>query len=556
MKARLLAAVDIQDFHLPDEDFGQLKLKLLRSSTSAVEPFAQRPLVYNTRQSSRCQRVRGRRSNCEVRYSESELFTPEPLTTSPHEDSLPLCQSDPTDQSQTEIQKGLNVVNEMKTIASDLMDSRPFCQTETDKSNEKKVESSESENISELHVNQMLKESHMLSEKTSLCPEILNLSPSLTPQMQKGHDPLLPSLGMSPHFLIPGSPIDLRSPLFSSSGVLRSPSSVSPKGCVSPESVSAKTSGIIKNSFFTRSGDQGGSETQNQTQMSQDTMTKVQKTVKPGTPSQNNTTLEYENLNGPERPSSCISEKELERECGFDTESNLECGNKINCTPENEVQLHNIPEPGSDIQTQNHFEMEVKTYERPELRLENQSNAVTNVKQFKSGNVGQTPVETTSLDTSTNRRMETTIGSDNNRTQSEERNTDESDNRTLHEETLTATSFSEAAGCSAVLQEMHTFKVSINYKKSFIDMQSNDMCLIVLLPVNICGWCLSLYSGTGGRMRVGLVFGTVAVGGLVHLCGRRMERLSLGSDEGSSAMESFTHLDICTGNPVCYSISS
>lgn len=488
MKAGLLAAVDIQDFHLPDEDFGQLKLKLLRSSTSAVEPFAQRPLVYNTRQSSRCQRVRGRISNCEVRYSETELFTPEPLTTCSHEDSLPLCQSDPNYQLQTEIQKGLNVVNEIKTISSDLTDSRQFCQTETDKRicNEKKVESSESENIGELHINQMLKESHMLSEKTSLCPEILNLSPSLTPQFQKGQDPLLPSLGMSPHFFIPGSPIDLRSPLFSSSGVLRSPSSVSLKGCVSPESVSVsvKTSRIIKNCFFTKSGDQGGSETQNQTQMSQETMTKVKTTVKPGTPSQNNT--EYENLNGPERESSCISEKELERECGFDTESNLECGNKISCTPENEVQLNNIPEPWSfknlsesDIQTQNNFEMEVKTYKRPELRLEIQSNAVTNVKQFKSGNVGQTPVETTSLDTSTNRRTETTTGSDNNRTQSEERNTDESNNRTLHEETLTATSFSEAAGCSAVLQEMHIFKVSINYKKSFIDMQSNDMCLIV-----------------------------------------------------------------------------
>ncbi|XDV14594.1 hypothetical protein PO909_014825 [Leuciscus waleckii] len=495
MKARLLAAVEIQDFHLPDEDFGKLKLKLLRSSTSAVEPFAQRPLVYNTRQSSRCQRMRGRISNCEVRYSESELFTPEPLTTSSHEDSLPLCQSDPTDQSQTEIQKGLNVVNEIKTISSDLMDSRQFCQTETDKriSNEKRVESSESENIGELHINQMLKESHMLSEKTSLCPEVLNLSPSLTPQMQKGQDPLLPSLGMSPHFLIPGSPIDLRSPLFTSSGVLRSPSSVSLKGCVSPESVSAKTSGIIKNSFFTRSGDQGGSETQNQTQMSQETMTKDKQTVKPGTPSQNNTTLEYENVNGPERESSCISEKELERECGFNTESNLECGNKINCTPENEVQIHSIPEPGSfknlsesDIQTQNNFEIEVKTYKRPELRLEIQSNGVTNVKHFKSGNVGQTPVETTSLDTSTNRRTETTIGSDNNRTQSEERNTDESNNRTLHEETLT-----EAAGCSAVLQEMHTFKAlegGCVLDLCSVRWPSEDWCICVAGEWSVCLW--------------------------------------------------------------------
>lgn len=473
-KTGLLAAVDIQDFHLPDEDFGQLKLERLRLSTSAVEPFAQRPLVYNTRQSSRRQRVSGRIRNCEVRYSECELFTREPLTTSSLEDSLPLCQSAPTNQSQREIQMDLNVVNEMKTISSDLMDSRQFGQTEPDKriSNETKVESSEPENISELHINQMQKESHMPSENTSLCPMILNLSPSLTPQMQKGQDPLLPSLGMSPHFLIPGSPIDLRSPLFSPSGVFRSPSSVSFKGCVSPESVSAKTSGIIKNCSFTNSGDQGGSETQNQTQISQETMTKVQNTVKPGTPLQNNA-LGYENLNSPEKESSCVSENEQERECGFNTKSNLECGNKINCTPENEVQLHNIPDPGrfknlfeSEIQTQNNFEMEVQSNKHPELGSEIQSNAVTDMKQFKSGNVDQTPVETTSLDTSTNRQPDTTIGSDNNRTQSEERNTDASNNRTLlHEETVTATSFSNAAGCSGVLQEMHTFKVSINYKK-------------------------------------------------------------------------------------------
>lgn len=471
-KTVLLAAVDIQDFHLPDDDFGQLKLERLRLSTSAVEPFAQRPLVYNTRQSSRRQRVSGRIRNCEVRYSEGELFTREPPTTSSLEDSLPLCQSDPTDQSQTEIKKDLNAVNEIKTISSDLMDSRQFGQTEPDKriSNETKVESSEPENISELHINQIQKESQMLSENTSLCPVILNLSPSLTPQMQKGQDPLLPSLGMSPHFLITGSPIELRSPLFSSSGVLRSPSSVSLKGYVSPESVSAKTSGIIKNCIFTNSRDQGGSETQNQSQISQETMTKVQNTVKTGTPSQNNTALGYENLNSPEKESSCISENEQERECGFDTKSNLECRNKINCTPENEVQLLNIPDPGSfknlsesEVQTQNNFEMEVQTNKHSELGSEIQSNAVTDVKQFKSGNVDQTPVETTSLDTSTKGRTETRTGSDNNTTQSEERNTDASNNRTLlHEETVTATSFSDAAGCSVVLQEVHTFKVSIN----------------------------------------------------------------------------------------------
>lgn len=48
-------------------------------------------------------------------------------------------------------------------------------------------------------------------------------------------------------------------------------------------------------------------------------------------------------------------------------------------------------------------------------------------------------------------------------------------------------------------------------------------------------------------MCVGFVFGAMAIGGLVHMCGRRMERLPLGSDEGSSVVVSFTHLDIFTG---------
>ncbi|RXN30549.1 partner and localizer of BRCA2 [Labeo rohita] len=56
--------------------------------------------------------------------------------------------------------------------------------------------------------------------------------------------------------------------------------------------------------------------------------------------------------------------------------------------------------------------------------------------------------------------------------------------------------------------------------------------------------------GTGGRMRVGFVFGAMAIGGLVHMCGRRMERLPLGSEERKSVMESCTHLDISTDRHV------
>ncbi|KAL0204177.1 hypothetical protein M9458_002195, partial [Cirrhinus mrigala] len=114
-----------------------------------------------------------------------------------------------------------------------------------------------------------------------------------------------------------------------------SPSSIALMGCVSPESVSAKTRDI-KNLISAKSGDQGGSKTQNQTQISQEAMIEVQNNVKPHMPSQNNTP--------PETKSSCIPENEQKRACSLHTETNHESGNKISCTPGNEVPLHNIPE--------------------------------------------------------------------------------------------------------------------------------------------------------------------------------------------------------------------
>uniref|UniRef100_A0A673M5L8 Acyl carrier protein n=2 Tax=Cyprininae TaxID=2743694 RepID=A0A673M5L8_9TELE len=500
-KTGLLAALDFQDFHLPDEDFGQLKLERLRLSTSVVEPFVQRPLVYNTRQSSRRQRMSGRKSNCEARYSVGELFTPEPLTTSSLEDSLPLCQSDPADQSQTEIEKDLKAVNEIKTFSSDVMDSRQIIKPEPDGSinNERKVEaplkSSETENINEIQSQtKMQKQSHMLPENNSPCLVTLSLSPSLTSHTQKGQDTVLPSLGMSPHFLTPGSPLDLRSPLFSPSGILRSPFSITLTGFVSPD---------IKNRISVKSGDHGGSETQNQTQISQETMTEVQNTVKPRMPSQNNTPPGNENLNGPETKFSCNSVNEQKRECSLDTESNLECENKINCTPENEVQL-NVPEPvifktlfESEIQTKNSSEMDVETYKGSELGSETQSMGLNpNLKLFhcgnKSGAVGQTPVETTSLDTSTYQRTERRTGFDNNSTQLEERNTVPSNNRTLvHEESLTGTSFTDEVHCSAVLQEMHTFKAlegGCVLDLCLVRWPSEDWSICVAGEWSVCLW--------------------------------------------------------------------
>lgn len=108
--------------------------------------------------------------------------------------------------------------------------------------------------------------------------------------------------------------------------------------------------------------------------------------------------------------------------------------------------------------------MDVQTYKGSELGSEFQRIGLNpNVKRFHCGNKlgaeGQTPVETTSLDTSTYQRTERRTSFYNNGTQLEECNTDASNNRTLHEETPSGTSFSDVVCCPVVLQEMHTVKV-------------------------------------------------------------------------------------------------
>ncbi|XP_043097540.1 partner and localizer of BRCA2 [Puntigrus tetrazona] len=501
-KTGLLVAVDFQDFHLPDEDFGQLKLERLRLSTSVVEPFIQRPIMYNTRQSSRRQRTSGRKT--EAHYPVGELFTPEPLTISSLEDSLPLCQSDPDDQSQTEIQKDLNAVNEIKTFSSDLMDSRQIIKPEPDGNvnNERKGEvplkCSETKNSNEVQSQTKTQHSHMPPENNSPCPVRLSLSPSLTSHTQKGQDPVLPSLGMSPQFLTSGSPLGLRSPLFSSSGLLRSPTSITPMGCRSQESISVKI-GDIKNCITVKSGDQGGSKTENQSQISQET--KVQNTVKARLPSQTNTPPGCENLNGLEIESSRITENEQKCECSLDTENRLECRNKINCTQENEVQF-NTSEPvvlknvfESEIQTKNNSETDVETCKVFELGSETQSMGLKpNLTLLHcgktSGAVGQASVESASLDTY--QRTERKTGFDDNCTQSEEQNTVPSNNRTLlHEESLTGTSLTDKVHCSAVLQEMHTFKAlegGCVLELCLLQWPSEDWCICVAGEWSVCLW--------------------------------------------------------------------
>ncbi|XP_056318571.1 partner and localizer of BRCA2 [Danio aesculapii] len=466
----------IQDFHLPDEDFGQLKLARLRLPTSIVEPFPQHPLVYKTRQSNRRQRVR--KCNTEAHCSVGEIFTPEPIITSSFEDSLPLCQSDPIDQSQTEIQKDLHAVIE---ISSALMNG-----TESDEciNNEKKVEvpleSSETEHIKGQQ-SQIQKQSDILSEKTSLSPVILKLSPSLTTHTQKSQDPVLPSLGMSPHFLTPGSPLDLRTPLFSSSGILKSPSSVTFIGCLSPDSVSANISENMKNSNFIKRGGRAevrrGSRIQTPSKISQESITKAQNNVQLDMSSQSNIALGYEHLKSSETPkseTSCISGNELEHESSFDKESNLECGNKTNCTTENEAQLYNNHQLESFNTDQN--------CESSELWCQTQSNATINAKPFhcenESGSVSQTPFDKTSLDTSANQRTERS-------NQSEEFS---SNNLTLFHEQAP---FSDAGHFSTVLEQMHTFKALEDgcvLDLCLVRWPSEDCCICVAGQWSVCLW--------------------------------------------------------------------
>ncbi|XP_051983239.1 partner and localizer of BRCA2 [Xyrauchen texanus] len=493
-KSGLLASIDLQDFHLPDEDFGQLKLERLRLSPSVVEPFAQGPLVHKTQQSSRCQRKGGRKSNCEVHRKDDELFTPEPLDASSSlEDSLSLCQSDPIDQSQTktqntdQLEKHFDIVNNLQTentnsetidetTDKDQVPTTSIDQMHTQTVFNKDFKTSEMEkvmlNISPHAESQI----HMQNESktSSLCPTVLNLSPSLTTHTQRGQDLALPSLGMTPHFLTPGSPIDFHPHLLSPSG----PQRILSLKCVSP----VKTFGNVKTNTSTKSADAAEDQedfgTQSPTQISQEIMTRAQNMVKPGTTPQNNIVPGFEFLIKPESETqaTCISENEWENSCSFNTKSNIECKIQTICTLDIDAQLHSISESESfnivsesaaqikpDFQTQNHPETESQTFEDSELRAKNQSYPIVNVKLphcgDESDDVSQTLLETTSLDTSTNQRTEkqtdcTTIGDKSKGL------TNSSLNKLaqLNEETFPATPLSDASHCSAVLQEIHTFK--------------------------------------------------------------------------------------------------
>ncbi|XP_056619448.1 partner and localizer of BRCA2 [Triplophysa dalaica] len=482
-KIGLLASVDIQDFHLPDEDFGQLKLEKLRMSSSLVEPFVHR--VYNTRRSNRYQTAWGRKDNG------GELFTPEPPTSFTLEDSLPLCQSDPVEQSQIEIQntdqseKHADHVNKPNSRSSDRIDSgeeqtSTIIKTEKTANDEHTVKTQTSGNENVLKVDpevelQMHKQtdSQTLSENSRLCPALLDFSPLLTSHTQRGQDHSLPSLGLTPHFLSQGSPTDLQRLLFSPADSRRSPSSNMPTGCVSPDFVSRKTCGNVKANTSMKSSDptkvEGDTETQNQTEVRHEIIMGAQNNA-------NHSATGYENSIVPETEMKALCIMEREQKCSFDAENNPECKSKINCTSEIEVQPHNLSESAAQHTDRKHTDLKTETHKGMVM---NQSQCVD-----ASGCAGHD--EAISFDTSTNQQTEEKMVCTTNADEAKEHGSD-----FIHLSPVPTIILPKAGHCSSLLREMHTFKAlegGCVLDLCFVRWTAEDLCICVAGEWSVCLW--------------------------------------------------------------------
>ncbi|XP_062865832.1 partner and localizer of BRCA2 [Trichomycterus rosablanca] len=159
----VLTVFDVQDFHLPDDEFGRLKLERLCAPGSNPEP-----LVHGTGNNFR---RNGNTGGHEARRAESERFVQEPLPCSATlENSLPLSQLTSTVQSQAESGQA------ERRPAHTGDDAQTFLQPDT---------------------------------KTSQSCLMLNLSMSLTSHTQQV-DPgaSFISLGASPDRFVPSSPSD------------------------------------------------------------------------------------------------------------------------------------------------------------------------------------------------------------------------------------------------------------------------------------------------------------------------------------------------------------
>ncbi|KAF5891403.1 partner and localizer of BRCA2, partial [Clarias magur] len=174
----LLMTFDVQDFHLPDDEFGQLKLERLCSSCSNTESFTY----------SACFRKIGRANNPESGPDEKQKIPLSPLAHSTSLDSsLPL-----TFTSQTWAEPG-NAKQSEREIVSQTLDMTPepagllhgsiTNQSETQHDRAERTEPDAP---------------HTHSASRSV---VLNLSMSLTSHTQPHHHPSLISLGPSPDVL-------------------------------------------------------------------------------------------------------------------------------------------------------------------------------------------------------------------------------------------------------------------------------------------------------------------------------------------------------------------
>ncbi|XP_072513432.1 uncharacterized protein palb2 [Salminus brasiliensis] len=234
---QLLTTSDIQDFHLPDDEFGQLKLHRLCTSSLNVEPLSPHYSAYNTRRNSRrCSfRKQENMDSSEVQSPETEHFPPEPLPPSAYlEDSFLLSQMSSADQSlmprkTDQSEKPTKTADQVKPDAGsqksclsgiissedvndqeteDCIPLRSVDQLEEEHSQTLPTEdketptaySKELEENAEEHTHDLQTcRQHEHEGNGSPCPAVLNLSMSLTPHMQHGPDSSLPSLGITPH---------------------------------------------------------------------------------------------------------------------------------------------------------------------------------------------------------------------------------------------------------------------------------------------------------------------------------------------------------------------
>ncbi|KAL6481291.1 hypothetical protein MHYP_G00093710 [Metynnis hypsauchen] len=258
---QLLSMFDVQDFHLPDNEFGQMKLERLRKSCSNLEPLIPHYSPYNTRHSSKRFKASGDKDSSKA----AEQLIPELLPPSCSlEGSFPLSQVSSAEgsvvkENALESQKLTETANK---LPSDI-GSQKSCVTRSEQGmcpgNEGPIHLSITHQLNESTTCKGLSipvsatedkekpkicskelceglevdadkphifprtnqntcspnEANAPSDGGSQCREMLNLSISLTSHTQHGLDPSLPSLGITPHLLTPNSPSVLTSTLSS-----------------------------------------------------------------------------------------------------------------------------------------------------------------------------------------------------------------------------------------------------------------------------------------------------------------------------------------------------